>query len=131
MRSICLLALLGACGGDPSEDPSATTVDALCEDVRSYNLAEATCDQLEGVYHQLIDDASACVIDTDCQALRSRCDVFFVNNCDVGVNTCIAQADIDAIAEAWMPCDPDPMASCLEPCPVLSTACIEGRCVVR
>lgn len=132
LRSLGLIVSLGACGGGATDSTEETGLDpALCEDVHSYNLEDASCEQLQGAYHQILDGASACHTDSDCHALNSRCDVFFVNNCHVGVNRCLDQAAVDAVATAWLPCAGNPMASCLEPCPTLEVACVDGACVAR
>ncbi len=131
-RPLSLFALLGAC--DPAlgtNDTGGGLDPTLCGALRSYDLAGASCDQLQGVYHQILEEASACHTDRDCQVLDSRCDVFFVSSCHVGASRCLAQADLDAVATARRGCVPDPMASCPEPCPELEAACVEGACIVR
>jgi hypothetical protein len=123
------LGLAVACGKDIEGSPSSPDVEAPGCDVPTFDLPNADCDQRLGAYTRLLDAASDCEADADCQVLDTRCDVMFIGACTMGANRCIDQGDIDEIVDAWAPCDDDLMSSCPEPCEPTLARCDAGHCI--
>lgn len=129
--------VLTSCGGQapPTKTQAPlggedAVVAGLCDGIRSYDLDDLGCDQLQSAYFQLLEDASDCVLDTDCVALDSRCDQLgIVGACHVAANVCVDQLSLDAIVARWSPCFP--AVGCPYDCGPSTPACIGGRCELR
>lgn len=129
-----------ACGGDgdggdtdAGDTDTEPVIQNLCEGIPTFDLNGATCDGILSSYSQTMSAATDCNADADCQALDARCDVNLTGTCNVIVNTCLDQSDVNVFADAYGPqCDDDGRTGCPQGgCPPLDYGCDDNKCVFR
>ncbi len=133
-RSLGLLLLFAACSGkagtttdvDRITEIEDTAAPGLCENIGSYSLDGLTCDQLQGVYFRVLDDASSCDVDTDCVSIDSGCGSVVSGACTVPANTCLDGATFQAVISRWSSCFTT--AECPYECGPDTPTCVSGRC---
>lgn len=142
MRPWPILCLLIACGGDGgggTDDDTDTdgggtdlvTID--CSAIPQFDLEGADCDGILSAYDQTVARATACNTVDDCQALYPGCSEGMVGACDVIVNYCLTQGDIDAFIDAYAPgCNTDGRQDCPNSgtCLPPSYSCVNNTCVI-
>jgi hypothetical protein len=86
-----------------------------------------TCDDIEARYEGLLQEATACEVDADCQILNGHCGEG-LGGCYAAVNQRVSGADLSALVGQWRELEcVGPVCDC--PVPPERAACQEGLCV--
>lgn len=137
MRSVVLLGLLAACGGDdPSTDgavtdggPTVPTTDTdLCDGIPQFDLATMGCDQVVSGFEQTMSDARGCNTVEDCQVLDGQCESFVHAACWYPTNLCVDQGTVSDFAGAWAGCPTEGSVGCSGCGGEPEVQCLNNKC---
>ncbi len=123
---VCWATELGENGEPVDERCESITLRVGQENVLTLMGEPSSCEEIEGVYADLVNSNRACDVDADCQILNGACGVG-IGGCYELVNQNVSQENLNGLAEAWSAGECfGPVCDCAEP--PARAVCNDGVC---